>query len=634
MSIILDLYDGYYISAYCLIEPLANLLQSSIRHDCNIALWKLKGEELKLVHFWELERTSGIKHHNVAFFSYDDFYSWLDSLLSIYSLTHKDIVSIIGLNHQNNDDDIYYLDDNINYHSLCHLYSSMVVDSDKFFGETILSLSLDAYSDFIVDKLGANKYFYSGAVSRMGQVTIFPVSSPAYAWATARQLFDIEEGTLMALAYASSSTSYEEFSLLDIYNRQDVDKTLGHIINITDRVFSYSETDVGKYFSGWDPLFSERDNKISMVMKIIQKLSIRAVDKTVAEIIEKFCLDPREVYFSISGGYALNCPTNTYITNKYGFKGQLTLPCVNDSGQAIGMGLKFFCDHGLRFNFHLKHAFYGDKSFDICNDHRSFIKSIQESCNTIIDDIIEAPIIWFDGRAEIGPRALGHRSIIADPRYNKSKALLNHYKQRQWWRPVAPIVIEEECDQWFEDSFPSPYMLNNFRVRQTKKSLVPAILHIDDTARVQTVSSADGQLYNIIKQFSAKTGIPILCNTSLNDRGEPIINTLDQALNYALRKGIRIVYANGNRLELYNHDLYLMRKPWPRENDLFTKYSNDENLMRKHNPLGLTREGYFYATTTPKLMEYDLENIEDQKAILKMLHYLSKRSAWRYKVKY
>lgn len=153
---------------------------------------------------------------------------------------------------------------------------------------------------------------------------------------------------------------------------------------------------------------------------------------------------------------------------------------------------------------------------------------------------MDGPIVWYDGQSESGPRALGHRSIIADPRSIRNKDLINLYKQRQWWRPVAPIILEDFLEEWFENAYPSPYMLNNFVIRQEKKELVPAILHLDLTARVQTINQeSDEALYHVIQNFYERTGIPIVCNTSLNDRGEPIIETVEQAFNFALRKKLR-----------------------------------------------------------------------------------------------
>lgn len=228
-------------------------------------------------------------------------------------------------------------------------------------------------------------------------------------------------------------------------------------------------------------------------------------------------------------------------------------------------------------------------------------------------DILNAPVVWFDGHAEIGPRALGHRSILADPCNPKSKILLNQYKQRQWWRPVAPIILFEELDTWFQDAFESPFMLNNFILRDEKVDMVPAIIHLDQTARVQTIDkSINENLYRCMKQYFDITGIPIICNTSLNDIGEPIVDTIEDALNFALRKKIEIVYINCVRVQLHNHESFFAKTPRKRNDIHFTKtYTKTKMKISASECL------MYYAT--PKLHVYDLDNEEDLKILKPIL---------------
>ena len=165
--------------------------------------------------------------------------------------------------------------------------------------------------------------------------------------------------------------------------------------------------------------------------------------------------------------------------------------------------------------------------------------------------MVAGPVAWADGRAEVGPRALGHRSLLADPRRSATKDRLNEVKQRQWWRPVAPIVLEDQVGEWFDGGRRSPSMLETFAVRAERRDQVPAIAHLDGTARVQTLAPSDDEaLYRAIQAFSATTGVPMLCNTSLNDKGEPIVATASQALNFCLRKGIGVAYLGGRRVAL------------------------------------------------------------------------------------
>ena len=206
----------------------------------------------------------------------------------------------------------------------------------------------------------------------------------------------------------------------------------------------------------------------------------------------------------------------------------------------------------------------------------------------MVEDIIAAPIVWFDKGSEVGPRALGARSLIGDPRTQETKDQLNIIKQRQWWRPVAPIVLRDHIGEWFEQEFESPYMLHAFTVKEEMRDKVIAILHEDNTARLQSITENDGQdrLYEVIQCFYKKTGIPIVCNTSLNDKGEPIINRIEEALNFALRKGIKVAYFNGKRFELKNHETYPEKEPLRRPFRM--QYWNSEEewkeLCKKYNP--------------------------------------------------
>ena len=131
---------------------------------------------------------------------------------------------------------------------------------------------------------------------------------------------------------------------------------------------------------------------------------------------------------------------------------------------------------------------------------------------------------WFQQGSEFGPRALGCRSILADPRDPNMHTRLNeHVKHRQWFRPYAPAILLESLPEWFDLQEPSPHMLLVAAVHQDKRPLVPAIVHADGTARIQTVAPGDGPFRKVIEHFHRLTGVPIVLNTSFNDHGEPIV---------------------------------------------------------------------------------------------------------------
>jgi carbamoyltransferase len=150
---------------------------------------------------------------------------------------------------------------------------------------------------------------------------------------------------------------------------------------------------------------------------------------------------------------------------------------------------------------------------------------------------------WFDGGSELGPRALGQRSILCDPRQPDAREILNRrVKMREAFRPFAPAVLHEEASDWFEfgpTPVDSPFMLRVVDVKREKRNLVPAIVHVDGTGRVQTLTSKNnGRFYELVRQFYAKTGVPMLLNTSFNRMGEPIIETPVDAIACLLNTGL------------------------------------------------------------------------------------------------
>jgi carbamoyltransferase len=150
---------------------------------------------------------------------------------------------------------------------------------------------------------------------------------------------------------------------------------------------------------------------------------------------------------------------------------------------------------------------------------------------------------WFDGGSELGPRALGQRSILCDPRRPDGKETLNRrVKMREAFRPFAPAVLLEEASNWFEfaDTTPeSPFMLRVVPVNEEKKEKVPAIVHVDGTGRVQTLTRENnGRFYELVKKFHEKTGVPMLLNTSFNRMGQPIIETPADAIECLLNTGL------------------------------------------------------------------------------------------------
>ncbi|MCA6107846.1 carbamoyltransferase family protein [Bradyrhizobium cenepequi] len=253
----------------------------------------------------------------------------------------------------------------------------------------------------------------------------------------------------------------------------------------------------------------------------------------------------------IAGGVALNCVANGRIAREAGFENVWIQPAAGDDGTAIGCAYYGWLEIlKQRRSFVMEHAYVGRPYSDaeVAAALQKFLVRVQVNASRS-DDIFrdtakliadQRVIGWFQGPSEFGPRALGNRSLIADPRRAEMKDILNsRVKHRQAFRPFAPIVLAERMKEIFEGEEDSPFMLIAKPVRREWRDKIPAVVHVDGSARVQTVREATSpRLYRLLKEFEALTGVPVLINTSFNVKGEPIIETPEDAVNCFLTTGV------------------------------------------------------------------------------------------------
>lgn len=623
--------DGYYLSTYIHIDEFASIARLKIRHDQSISLWHKSADKVSLIHYWEFERLTGMKQFELSFYSVDNVKEIINFLLKQYNLSLDNIVEVWGTPRLQTCEDYHSLKEfkELSYHSISHLFSGLMCDTEIFYNNDIIGLAVDGAPDSVILENG--QYFFSGCFSQKGKVQAFSIYSPAPLWTAACRHTGMREGTLMALGSASTSEAYIEPDYVPLLrNSDDIYDLKPYMDKLINSVYSITEKDKGKLFNGFDSRFSIEENQISMLMKIIHKISIKIMEVNIDNIVEKFGVDTSSTYLAMAGGYSLNCPNNSYLMNKYKFKGFIAPPCVNDSGLSLGMALYSFYKQMDKVDFKLGNAYYGDSDYSFNNIinsgvYNQYIESVTEfQPDKAVEDVKSNVIVWFNGASELGPRALGNRSLLADPRTEASKDQLNIIKCRQMWRPVAPVILEEDVYEWFDDAYPTPFMLHTFNINKDKKSIIPAVAHLDGSARVQTLKRDENNLlYDFLQAFKENTGVPILCNTSLNDKGEPIINRIEEALNFALRKKIKVVYINGKRVELKNHENYLIKSPLPRLLRIQTP-DNDgdesQSLLHKLNPYGLPKSILTIYYHTPRLREkFDITKARDVQVLVKII---------------
>ena len=234
----------------------------------------------------------------------------------------------------------------------------------------------------------------------------------------------------------------------------------------------------------------------------------------------------------IAGGCGLNCDWNTKWRDTSLFAEVFVPPVANDSGAAIGTAIDaqfhFTGNPKIDWNVYSGLGFITAGSFDLAK------YDIYDTNHQMIADMLANDLIlgWVSGKYEIGPRALGNRSILAAPFQDSTRVRLNEIKQREQFRPIAPVCLEEEAARWFGCDHASPYMLYTHRVRA---GALAAVTHVNGTARIQTVSAATNRnMYELLSAFKARTGYGVLCNTSLNFKGRGFINKIDDLSTYVI----------------------------------------------------------------------------------------------------
>lgn len=339
----------------------------------------------------------------------------------------------------------------------------------------------------------------------------------------------LENGKTMGLASYGEDKDYDPLFIGDI--------PLSHKF-----VFDDTNPNAEVHFSEF-PEIAERNltqenyqffaNKAKQVQLQTQEVALNLIRKYVEQTgIKNVCL---------VGGYALNVVANQYYLKNLPDVNFYFEPVADDTGVTVGAAmLKYKIETGeyaepLQDNFY---HFYdsNDKKVSVKKSKKS---SIHQVCDLLIK---QKCVAIFDGNPEAGPRALGHRSILFDPRNPDAKEIVNRVKNREWYRPFAGTILESEFPKYFDNLGlkKSPYMTINFDAKEETKLLVPGIIHVDGTCRVQTVD--EGFFFDLISLFYKKTGCPILLNTSFNLAGQPLVQNKQDAIDTFENSHLDAVY--------------------------------------------------------------------------------------------
>jgi carbamoyltransferase len=299
---------------------------------------------------------------------------------------------------------------------------------------------------------------------------------------------------------------------------------------------------------------SEISDRHKNIAWAVQDMCEKAMMTVVRMALEK-C---RSRNLCLAGGVALNSKANGKIVASGIVDKLFVQPAASDDGVALGAALAPYLDGGGRLPIKaMRHAYLGPAFDD--DAIKSALKTykirsmhLTDPAATAAEFISKGKILgWYQGRMEFGPRALGGRSILADPRDPEMNAKVNNaVKFREWWRPFAPSFKKEAAPEYLESAYDSPFMILTAQVRPEKRDVIPSVTHVDGSARPQTVEKEINPLYyRLIDEFGRITGVPVVMNTSFNLRGEAIVNTPTDAIRTFFSSGMDALFLSSFLVE-------------------------------------------------------------------------------------
>ena len=431
----------------------------------------------------------------------------------------------------------------INYyrHHLCHVASSYYPSGFK----DALCLSIDGVGEYETGLIASGK---SGNIKILNNENVYPHSLGLLYSAITHYLgwkHHCDEGIIMGLAPYGNSLDkvpgQKNKSYRSIFKKiLTREKDFKYKVNL-EYVNYYSErnkwvTDKFIKIFGpkrkWsDPLSKHHKNIAAALQDQLEHVVLNQLKIARKKFkLSKLCL---------SGGVALNCSLNGKIAKSKIFKEIFVQPASGDDGCTYGASLLAYAKSKKKFMPKKMHNFYKGSIFTNNQIKKEILKSnVKYECpknlyKNVSNHLEKGKIVaWFQGGSEFGPRALGNRSILCRPYPNEMKDHLNiRVKFREEFRPFAPSVLNEYRDDFFHINQDSPHMLMACKIKKDKKKIIPAIVHVDDTCRVQTVKKdINNKFYNLISEFYKITGVPVLLNTSFNVKGQPMVNNPLEAI--------------------------------------------------------------------------------------------------------
>lgn len=355
------------------------------------------------------------------------------------------------------------------------------------------------------------------------------------------------EGKTMGLAcYGDPSVAYEQVKGLLLVDGLKVRSTLKNVVDIQ------IETTDTRPFASYRHEVARRNNPFLGLAKIYKNEDLAAaaqklLEDRVMEFVRNVIANTGKPRICLGGGVALNMKLNQKIREMPEVEDVYVFPNPGDSGVVVGAALTVCKElmerEGREFpNERMIQTYYGTGYTDeevvkALEEHRLEYQELKDPEKAAADLIAEGKVVgWFQGRLEFGPRALGNRSVLADPRDEKMKDKINKYlKKRDWFMPFAPSILNEAKEEYLEAPVEAPFMIMGFNLKREKLKEIPAVAHVDGTVRPQTVTAdTNASYWRLISEFEKRSGVPIVLNTSFNRHGQPMVRSPEDAALHAV----------------------------------------------------------------------------------------------------
>jgi carbamoyltransferase len=334
------------------------------------------------------------------------------------------------------------------------------------------------------------------------------------------------------LGFKRSSDEYKVMAMASYGKPTYADRLRERVYACGDGTFRTEPVDWTAFAPPRDPPETALDSAHADLACSVQ----RVLEEVLLELVSWLADRTNSDTLCLAGGVALNCVANTELFDHGGFRDIWVQPASGDAGTALGAALALAAEHrepiAPMASASLGRGWSDDEVAAVLEDADIRYERPSDIAVAVADALADNLLVgWFQGRSEFGPRALGNRSLLADPRDPANVERLNRVKGREQFRPVAPMVLAEHAPQIFSRGpLPSPYMLFVHDVADDWRERIPAATHVDGTARIQTVDTDQPLLHRMISEFAAKTGVPVVVNTSFNTAGRPMVDSPRDAL--------------------------------------------------------------------------------------------------------